>query len=334
MLHAAGYALPNLASLPHISIAGACTTATHGSGDSNGNLATAVSALEIVTADGEITSFSREKDDDQFYGAVVGLGGLGVVTKITLEIEPAFEVRQNVYEKLSLAQLAAHFKEITARAYSVSLFTDWQNDTFTQVWLKQRVTADMDEALPATLFGATAAPAPRHPIAAISPENCTEQMGIPGPWHERLPHFRMNFMPSSGAELQTEYFVPRHYAHDALSTLMQLSEQVAPLLQISEVRTVAADHFWLSPCYQQDCIAIHFTWQPQWTAVCQLLPLLEEKLAPFAARPHWGKLFTMSPARLAALYKKLPDFRQLLQQVDPQGKFRNTFLNSYIFGIE
>lgn len=333
-LHDEGYALHNLASLPHISVAGACATATHGSGDRNGNLATAVSAMELVTADGALVTLSREQDGELFDGAVVNLGALGVVTKITLDILPTFAVRQDVFEDLTLAQLVANFEEVFSRGYSVSLFTDWQNEKFDQLWLKRRITIDTPPATPSTLFGAMAAPENRHPIISASAENCTEQMGVPGPWFERLPHFRLNFAPSSGDELQSEYFVPRQQALPALQTVMQLCQQIRPLLHISEIRTVAADDLWLSPCYQQDCVAIHFTWQSKWTAVRELLPHLEEKLAPFQARPHWGKLFAMSPAHLQPLYVKLPDFQQLLQQYDPQGKFRNAFLDTYISGTD
>jgi alditol oxidase len=349
-LHREGYALHNLASLPHISVAGACATATHGSGDWNGNLATAVAALEMITADGEGVVLSREHDEE-FQGAVVGLGGLGIVTQVTLDVLPAFEMRQAVYENLPLEQLEAHFDEITANAYSVSLFTDWRRASFNQIWFKWRSTDDarskhsptasartrtssMDapSELAPELFGARLAPGPRHPIADLSPVNCTEQLGLPGPWHERLPHFRLDYTPSSGEELQTEYFVPRQHALEGLRAVYQLREHIAPLLQISEVRTIAADDLWLSPCYQQACVSIHFTWQKNWPAVQQVLPLLEEQLAPLQARPHWGKLFTLSPARVPALYPKLPDFRRLLQAYDPQGKFRNAFLDTYIFG--
>jgi xylitol oxidase len=331
-LDRAGFALHNLASLPHISVAGACATATHGSGDGNGNLATALAALEIVTGDGEVTVVSREQHGDQFQGLPVGLGGLGVVTKLTLDIVPRFDIGQDVYENLPLAQLEDHFDQIVSSAYSVSLFTDWRDSRFTQVWLKRRVADGAASTVEPTLFGATLAPRPLHPIGSLSAENCTEQMGIHGPWHERLPHFRMDFTPSSGEELQTEYMLPRQHAIAAFRAIDRLGEQMAPLLLVSEVRTIAADNLWMSPCYQQPCVAIHFTWKQEWPAVRQLLPLIEEQLAPFDARPHWGKLFTMPPARLQSLYHKLPDFQQLLRSYDPQGKFRNPFLDTYIYG--
>jgi xylitol oxidase len=334
-LYQAGYALHNLASLPHISVAGACATATHGSGDRNGNLATAVAALELVTPDGGLVVLSREQQPEPFYGAVVGLGALGVVTRVTLDISPAFDVRQDVYENLPLVQLDDHFDEITGSAYSVSLFTDWRGPRFNQVWLKQRVTdATADAAAEPDFFGASLATTRLHPIGALSADSCTEQLGRPGPWHERLPHFRLDFTPSSGAELQTEYLLPRQHALAAILAVAELREQVSPLLLISEVRTIAADNLWLSPCYQQACVALHFTWQPDWPAVRQLLPRIEARLAPLAARPHWGKLFTLPPAQVRAQYPQLPRFQQLLGEYDPSGKFRNAFVERYIFGAD
>ena len=331
-LHGEGFAIHNLASLPHISVAGACATATHGSGDQHGNLATAVRAMELVTASGEIVAFSREQQQEQFQGAVVALGGLGVVTKLTLNILETFEMRQDVYQNLPLSQLEDHFDEIVSSAYSVSLFTDWQESAFNQVWIKRRLPMDASFEPEQEWFGTTLATRHLHPIAALSAVNCTEQMGIRGPWHERLPHFRMDFTPSSGEELQAEYLVPRQHALMALHAIDQLKEDIAPLLQISEVRTIAADDLWMSPCYQQACVAIHFTWKKDWDAVRKILPLIEERLAPFDARPHWGKLFTMNPRHVQTLYKKLPEFQELLRHYDPEGKFRNAFLDKYIFG--
>jgi xylitol oxidase len=331
-LHDQGYALHNMASLPHISVAGACATATHGSGDGNGNLATVVAAMELVTADGEVVVLSREQHGEQFQGAVVGLGGLGVVTKLTLDIVPAFAMQQEVYENLPLAQLEEHFDDIVSSAYSVSLFTDWRDDRVNQVWLKRRLSDEAALAVAPKFFEATLAPSERHPIASLPAEPCTAQMGIPGSWYERLPHFRIDDMPSSGEELQAEYFVPRQHAVAALRAVDRLRAQIAPLLQISEVRTIVADTLWMSPCYRQACVAIHFTWKKDWPAVSSVLPMIEEQLAPFNARPHWGKLFTIPPARLRSLYERLPDFQQLLRSYDPQGKFRNAFLDTYIFG--
>lgn len=329
-LHKNGYALHNLASLPHITVAGACATATHGSGDRNGNLATVVDSMEIVQANGDLAVFSREQQD--IASSIVGLGGLGVVTKITLDVIPTFQISQHVYDNLSLVQLNEHFDDIFSSAYSVSLFTDWKNAIFNQVWIKQKLTDQVtDQVAPAPeFFDAQLATSPRHPVPGHTAENCSEQMCIAGPWHERLPHFRMDFTPSAGEELQSEYFVPRQDAYQALNALNGIREHISPHLYVSEVRTIAKDNLWMSPNYNQDSVAIHFTWKPNWEAVKQVLPMIEKQLAPFRARPHWGKLFTMQPAQLKPLYEKLPDFRQLLLHYDPHGKFRNDFLNKYL----
>jgi len=331
-LHEEGYALHNLASLPHISVAGACATATHGSGDRNGNLATAVSAMEFVNGSGDIVVLSRDQDREQLEGAVVGLGGIGVITRLTLDVSPTFQMQQDLYENLPFAALEEHYDELTSNIYSVSLFTDWRSSTINQVWLKRLVPDGLTVKAEPELFGAKLATKNLHPIASISAENCTEQMGVSGPWFERLPHFRMDFTPSSGEELQSEYFVPRQQVFAALRAIDPLRESIAPLLLISEIRTIAADNLWMSPCYKRDAVAIHFTWKQDWAGVRNVLPRVEAALAPFHARPHWAKLFTMSYEQLQLLYEKWPDFHRLLQHYDLQGKFRNEFLDRFIFG--
>ena len=326
-----GFALHNLASLPHISVAGACSTATHGSGEKNGNLATQVSALELVTASGDALELAREKDGPMFGGAVVGLGALGVITRLTLDLQPRFTMKQYVYENLPLDQLKENFEAIESSAYSVSLFTDWQKQRVNEVWLKVREDVGPSFNPRPQFFGAKLAARNLHPIAEISPENCTEQMGVPGPWYERLPHFRMGFMPSAGKELQSEYFVPRQHAIEAILAVERLREKLSPHLLISEIRTIAADDFWMSTAYKRHSVAIHFTWKQDWPAVRKLLPEIERELAPFEPRPHWGKLFTMPPKELRAKYERLPDFVALAQKLDPNGKFRNHFLAVNIF---
>jgi xylitol oxidase len=320
-LHAQGFALPNMASLPHISVAGSVSTGTHGSGDANGGLATSVSALELVTADGGLRTLSRDTDGERFDGAVVALGALGVVTSLTLDLLPHYAVRQHVFTGLELTDLDAHFDAITGAAYSVSLFTDWRAPRFTQVWLKQLATApapDFPWAAPAT--------GPMHPVPGMDPVHCTAQEGREGPWHERLPHFRPEFTPSNGAELQSEYLLPRAHASAALHALAELSAAVAPVLQICEVRTVAADRLWLSPSHGHDSVALHFTWVPDTAAVLPVIRAMEERLAPLGARPHWGKVFTLAPARVRAAYPRMADFQALAAETDPHGTFRNAFL--------
>jgi xylitol oxidase len=330
-LHEKGFALHNLASLPHISVAGSITTATHGSGVSNGNLATAVKSLEIVTADGSILHLSRDKDN-QFPGAVVGLGALGMITKVGLAVQPTYMMRQNVFINLPVKELKEHFDKIVSAGYSVSLFTDWQTGYINEVWIKAKVDPGKTYESVPEFYGAVAATKNLHPIAALSAENCTEQMGVPGPWYERLPHFKMGFTPSSGKELQSEYFVPHHNAVDAITAVSRLGKQIGPHLLITEIRTIAADDLWLSPCRKQASVTIHFTWKPDWPAVSKLLPLIEKELSPFQARPHWGKLFTMPPKTLESYYEKMEDFKKLVAAYDPSGKFRNEFLERNIYG--
>jgi len=326
-----GYALHNLASLPHISVAGAIATATHGSGVRNGNLATSVAGLEIVTADGQIVTLSREKDADRFLGAVVGLGSLGVVTRITLDVQPTYQVAQSVYQNLSFDQLGNHFDEIFSSAYSVSVFTDWQHHLATQVWIKRRLAPGDANHWHTELFGATLATQKLHPLASHNAESCTEQQGIPGPWYERLPHFRMNFTPSSGQELQTEYLVPYEHGFQAILAVEKLRDHITPHLFITELRTIAADSLWMSTAYQRPSLAIHFTWKPEWPDVKKILPLIEAQLEPFAPRPHWGKLFTLPPAQLQSRYARLREFEGQLKQYDPAGKFRNSFIDTNLY---
>jgi xylitol oxidase len=320
-----GYALHNLASLPHISVAGAVTTATHGSGVKNGNLSSAVEALELVKADGSILHLSS-KDGDHFHAAVVGLGAFGVLTKITLKVQPTYKMRQYVYEQLPIAELRKNFDAIMGTGYSVSLFTDWTKETINEVWVKSREADVTNKTAQPDFYGAKAATDNVHPIIELSAENCTEQLGVPGHWYERLPHFKMGFTPSSGKELQAEYFVPHSQAVDAILAIQKMGKTISPHLMISEIRTIAADDWWLSPCYRQPCVAIHFTLKQETDAVMKLLPQIEKALAPYHAKPHWGKLFTMPAARLASLYSKMNDFKKLVAEYDPQQKFRNAFL--------
>jgi alditol oxidase len=327
-LNEEGVALHNLASLPHISVAGAVATATHGSGETNGNLATAVVGLELVTSGGEIIEISRGEPD--FDGLVVGLGALGAVTRITMDVEPAYEVRQRVFEGLSWEALFEHFDEIISCGYSVSIFTRW-GETIDQVWVKSRVT-DEPEQVENDLFGAAAAAVDRHPILGLDASSCTPQLGRAGSWADRLPHFRMGFTPSSGEELQSEYLFPRRYAVEAIEAVRSLADEIRPILQVSEIRAVAADRLWMSMNYGQDTVGIHFTWKPERDAVEDMLVQLETALVPFEARPHWGKLFNANAEEIAPLYERMPDFVRLVERLDPRGAFRNSWLKARVLG--
>jgi alditol oxidase len=327
-LDAHGVALPNFASLPHISVGGAIATATHGSGARNQSLAASVSALELVGADGAIRRFQR--GDADFDGAVVSLGALGLATRISLDVVPSFEVRQYVFEGLPWSALDADLDAVLAGGYSVSLFTLWDEPAIGTVWLK--ATEELPAGAP--YFGASPASKERNPVPDAHPDNATEQLGVLGPSYDRLPHFRLGFTPSSGDELQSEYVVPREHGPAVVAELRRLAEIIAPLLLVSEIRTIARDTQWLSPFYEQDSIAFHFTWKPRPTEVLAVLLKLERALAPFGVRPHWGKLFVGSADALAAVYPRLADFRRLAGELDSGGKFRNAFLRRYIFGSD
>ncbi|MET4704850.1 D-arabinono-1,4-lactone oxidase [Frigoribacterium sp. UYMn621] len=317
-----GFALHNMGSLPHISVAGAVATGTHGSGNALGNLSTAVAGLQLVTGEGELLEVDRS--DPQFEGMVVSLGALGIVTRVSLDIQPTFEVRQDVYTDLPWDRVLAEFEQITAAAYSVSLFTDWRGDNLQSAWFKTRLAPGDSGSMPPTLFGATASAAEVSLVEGES--NTTVQGGIPGPWSERLPHFRLDSTPSNGDELQTEYFVDRRTAPEALAAVRVLGESIAPHLLITELRTIAADELWLSTANGRPSLAIHFTWKNQPEAVARLAPQIQAALAPFEARPHWGKVNTMTAADVVPLYPRLPEFAALAERLDPQHRFRNAYL--------
>ncbi|MEV4336687.1 FAD-binding protein [Streptomyces sp. NPDC049590] len=320
-VHARGLALPNMASLPHISVAGSVATGTHGSGVGNGPLAVAVREVELLTADGSTVTIGR--GDPRFDGAVTSLGALGVVTALTLDLEPAYEVEQYVFTELPLDGL--DFEAVAGSAYSVSLFTDWRRPGFRQVWVKRRTDQ------PAVDFPwAEPAREALHPVPEMPAANCTRQFGVPGPWHERLPHFRAEFTPSSGEEIQSEYLLPRAAAVDALHAVDAVRETVAGVLQTCEVRTIAADAQWLSPAHARDSVALHFTWVRDEAAVLPVVRRLEEALAPFDPRPHWGKVFGIPAADLRERYARLDGFRALARALDPAGTFTNGFVRELL----
>ena len=315
-----GWALVTMASLPHISVAGAIATGTHGSGRQVKSLASMVSAVEMVRADGELRRV--ERGDPDFDGSVVKLGALGVVTRVTLDLVPTFDMWQVVWLDMPWDTVTADFDTLVSSGYSVSLFTAWTGTTVSQLWVKGLAHVRPPDLHPARRAGSSV-----HMIPGVSSRAVTEQLGVVGPWHERLPHFRPSFTPSSGAELQSEYLVPIAHANEAIEALRARSEQFSPILQVSEIRTVAADDLWLSGAFAADVVALHFTWQPNWEAVFAVLPELERLLLPLGARPHWGKCFTATRPELAAAYPMLDRFRHLRDRSDPTRKFNNAFLD-------
>ena len=327
-VQAAGFALPNLASLPHISIGGACSTSTHGSGDHNQMLAASVRAVKLVTASGDVIEIDATAPG--FGGSVLALGALGVMTQLTLQLVDTFQMQQFVYELRDLTPVVDSLGDVLSAAYSTSVFTDWRPGGRTLVWLKHRVDNSSPRKPEATWLGGRLARNAQHPLPGGSTESTTRQLGEVGPWNDRLPHFRLEFVPSQGAELQSEYFVARADAAAAMRVLLSLHEQLRPVLLVSEVRSIAADELWLSPAHRQETVAFHFTWIKDEPAVRSVLATLEAALAPFGALPHWGKVSVAAPASVRAGYAHFEDFRQLVAELDPGQKFRNELLDDYL----
>lgn len=321
-----GWALQNMGSLPHISVAGASATGTHGSGDTNPVLAEAVAAVSLITADGDILEFDRAHPD--FPGIVLSIGALGVIGRITLDIQPSYDLRQDVYHGLPWESLD-ELDSVMAAGYSVSLFTTWDEPSISRVLVKTKI--EPHQQIAADLFGARLLSIGAPELKALG-ENRTQHGGVPGPWLERLPHFRHDATPSNGDEIQSEYFVSRADGAAAIAGLRELASDIAPHLIATEIRSVAADELWLSMAYRQPSLGIHFTWLNRPDAVASLLPRIEAALAPFRARPHWGKTFTMRGEPVTNLYPRFDDFQALRARLDPTGKFTNDYLQRTLGG--
>lgn len=325
LLAPSGLTLSNFASLPHISIAGAVATGTHGSGSANQNLAALVNAVQLITGTGELVEFAR--GEVGFDGAAVSLGALGLVTALSIDVEPAFMVSQSVYEELSIESLLDHFDAVFDSAYSVSAFTRWRD--IEQLWVKGREGHAMPEHSKAVFADLASATQKRHPIRELDPQACTDQLGVPGPAIDRLPHFKLEFTPSAGDEIQSEFFVDRRSAADAIRAVAAIQPDIANELMVSELRTVRGDTQWMSPHVGRDSLAIHFTWNPDQRSAEDAARRVVDALGPFEPRAHWGKVFDRASLDMAQ-YEQRPQFISLVESLDANRTFTNDWFDSII----
>jgi len=315
-----------MGSLPHISLAGAYATGTHGSGDTNQMLSSSLKAFSFIDAKGELIHYGI--GDENFDACRLGLGSYGLWVSVTLHVVPTYQIRQDVYRQIPWESFYEDPKLGTSAGYSVSLFTKWGGAKIDQLWAKSMIG---DLQPPATLYGQSAEGNSLVELAPGVGANLTQQGGVPGPWLDRLPHFRLDATPSAGNEIQTEYFLNRDAAIEAMREINKISSLINPTLVISEIRTIAQDSAWLSPMKQEDKIALHFTWKNERQSVSKAVDLVERALAPFAPIPHWGKVHHFDERRLALRHEKLSEARATFDSLDPAGKFSSEYLR--ILGV-
>ena len=325
-LHANGFALRNMGSLPHITVVGATSTGTHGSGVGNKNLSGSIAEIELITATGDAITL----DQSELPAARVALGSIGIIHHLTLDIVPTYDVAQTVYFDLPFVQLISNLDAILSAGYSVSVLSMWGDEYVDQVWVKSKIGTN-PVLTQNEWFGAKLATRKSNPIREADSAAATEQFGLPGPWFERLPHFKLDFTPSFGEELQTEYFIDRKDAPAALNAIYKIREELSELIMVCEMRTVAQDENWLSEAYGRETFVFHFTWRPNIPAVEKLLLKIEASLEPFNARPHWGKVFTNNAFDFSSLYPKFNSFLTYRGTYDPSRKFVNKLLETWGF---
>lgn len=312
-----GVALHTMGSLPHISVGGATATGTHGSGSRLGSLSSAVSALEFVDATGDLRTVRRGEPD--FSGSVLHLGLLGLVRRVTVDVEPTYRMRQDAYGPIPWATFTANVAEVFAAGTTVCCFTNWDGEV-REVLVKSRVPDGADDvAVPSDVLGAAKLP----PVPGDGLR--TARDGSVGPWWDRIPHFTIDSVPSVGSEIQSEHFIPLRLAAEALDAVHALGDRLAPHLHVAELRTMAGDDLLLGPTRGEDVLCIAFTWRKHVDEVAALLPHVEHALAPFGGRPHWGKSTSLGAEDLAGLYPGLPAFRDLVHRTDPGRKFTSGF---------
>uniref|UniRef100_A0A915D0Y3 FAD-binding PCMH-type domain-containing protein n=1 Tax=Ditylenchus dipsaci TaxID=166011 RepID=A0A915D0Y3_9BILA len=335
-LQSIGLAIPMMASLGEISIAGAINTAVHGSGAGIGNLATQVLGLQMVLADGSVVQYSKGQNDTELAAATVGLGALGIVTQVTLQAQPTYNLAINVFENMDMSVLDTQLYNITHSGYAINMWSTFGTPgVLDQVWITTKVDSNGVNAYGnvSQLYGAPAATAQSSPIAALPPTYVVPQMGIVGPYYERLTDYDLGLSGQEGQQTQSEYYVDFDDFVPALKALQTLSAEINAVVYVALFRITEKDELWMSPQYKKTTMAIHFSWQPKLDQVMALLPKIEAALAPFNPIPHWGKLYTLKPEQYLPLLPKYPEWREQVELHDPTHKFRNKWLEENIFVV-
>lgn len=280
--------------------------------------------MQLISPDGDLIDVDRSHPD--FDGMVIALGALGPVVRITLDIEPSYQVQQDGYANLSWDAIVGHFDQVSNAGYSVSVMTMWAEPSARQVWVKTRLGDDHPRTNLADL-GATPIP-----VADLGHGANMNPFGSPGPWSRRLPHFRLDSTPSRGHEIQVEWMVPRSAFPGVALSLREHGDLIDSMLVITELRTVAGDDQWLSPTQGQDVVGVHFTCNPDTDRVLSVLHVIEPILLAAGGRPHWGKFFLASAAELAPRYPQLDRWLRLRDRFDPGHKFGNAFIADHLTG--
>ena len=343
-LHERNFGFHNMASLPHITVGGAISTGTHGAGVFNGNLASHVMQVKLISADGKLRTY-RIGQDPEFQHIPVSFGLAGIIVEIELDIVPDYDIQQCIYENLPFNTIKkSDYKTAFSSAYSFSIFTQWKNRKFTSIWAKYRLRKgrngneesimidcpDMNKIKPSSNKV--------HPLPGGDTSFVSGGIGknYKEPGYVGLPHFLMEGVPSQGEELQSEYFVSSHMFDVVIEVLFHHFEEnpkLYDLLYVSEMRFVAGDKLTLSPQHVLgSSIGFHFTWKKEFDQVVDALKGIENVLKPYNALPHMGKLFTMTGRELEGKYgqRNLRAFQSFVAPLDPLKKFVNPFLQNLI----
>ncbi|MET8862667.1 D-arabinono-1,4-lactone oxidase [Nonomuraea sp. NPDC004580] len=330
-----GLALANMGDITEQTVAGAVQTGTHGTGRDSGGLADQIAELEMVLADGTLTTLSP--GDDLFDAARVGLGALGVLTTVTLRVEPAFLLR-NRRRKLALSDMLGALDELTSANEHLDFFWLPHTDACL-VKTNNRSPGPPRPPSPArrwletvflenTVFGAACAIGARLPaliphINAVSACALGESSSVDLSYKQFTARRDVRF-------LEMEYAVPRERLAQALREVRDLIERMDWKITFPvEVRVTPPSDAWLSTAYGRATayVACH-VYRP--TPNPAYFAGVEEIMTRLGGRPHWGKLHTRDAAYLAKAYPRFADFVALRDRLDPGRLFANAYLDTVL----